>query len=554
MPSVSNTALRRVPRLRLENVGTQAREEEPPPSDGGPRNLQPTFPCMQDMLDQLGLNEPSGPNAFQNFSVFMDSQRGEVLRRGQQMEGSLSAEALDDVDRRGSGILREGLRNHYGVICVPLSESGELQGMGMQVHRNGAILMGNFQGSTQNVAGARLGVLGNESISVRGDIVEGSLCGEDGEICLPGLGRYAGAIREGVAHGMGVWVRDDSSWYEGQWRAGRRHGRGSEHIPVGNVGNATNATNVGNATNATNVGNATNATNVGNATNANDANDATSVGNASNVSINSETSSSCILYSGEWEQDLPHGVGRLREGSAVYEGNFDRGRKHGAGQIIETCTACNTHSSYWVQHDSLGHETHRRLDHHTHCPGPMRRRLEELEREVETLRVAPQNRLLVASSSQAVGAAPAMETSTPRRGVSTAREVSRDHTRSSRMRVIPQTSQTSQTSQIHQAGTCKVCLTKAVNRVLRPCNHACLCHTCVERIQAHDDATHTDLGAASADLSRDLRPFRVSLVGGRVNSSPNSSNSSNSNLFTTVRIRCPICRAMSSKVDPIILS
>jgi hypothetical protein len=49
---------------------------------------------------------------------------------------------------------------------------------------------------------------------------------------------YTGMMHNGEAHGFGKAVLKNGSSYEGEWRNGRRHGRGTQYSHVGVAGSA----------------------------------------------------------------------------------------------------------------------------------------------------------------------------------------------------------------------------------------------------------------------------------------------------------------------------
>ena len=68
-----------------------------------------------------------------------------------------------------------------------------------------------------------------------------SLCpcvsGAMSEIALQDGGKYNGTLKEGLPHGPGSCVWPDGRGYEGEWRSGKMHGKGTfragQHTYVG---------------------------------------------------------------------------------------------------------------------------------------------------------------------------------------------------------------------------------------------------------------------------------------------------------------------------------
>lgn len=311
-----------------------------------------------------------------------------------------------------SNVARESLRTGRGVICVPIKEDGCIDGVGVRIHTNGIIIRGKFDENANNTTNATLSTMDNEggSIMLKGHIVNGTLKGE-GEIMIPGEGRYAGFIENGVPHGVGVWSREDGSWYEGEWFQGMRHGQGSEHY--------TNS----------------------------------------------------IFYTGQWMNDLYNGKGKLSRPDWSYQGQWVEGKRMGSGELTELRTVRQTFEMEYTEGEVEVRRT--ALDH-----VEINRLKDEVERLTQTLALSQSQ-----SGHRRVG------------------------------------------NQNESASICKVCFNGPVSRVLRPCNHACLCKDCETKIRE--------------EVPR-----------------ANNWGSQRRNIYsiTSVRIKCPVCRVSCSRSDGIILS
>lgn len=224
-----------------------------------------------------------------------------------------------------SEIAKEALRNKQGVLCVPISNEGVIRGPGVRIHPNGVALTGNFEGDVDHIDSMRMSVVNREGIVMRGNIVNGSLEEADGEIALPGVGRYAGSIRRGVPHGLGVWFREDETWYEGQWRDGLRNGQGSEHY------------------------------------------------------------TDAIKYVGEWQNDKYHGRGEMHGPGVVFRGKWVNGVRSGRGELTEMCTMRQT---FEIQYNSSGEEIQRMTIERAEIDR-LREELEEAKRRVRPLPEPP---------------------------------------------------------------------------------------------------------------------------------------------------------------------
>lgn len=126
-------------------------------------------------------------------------------------------------------VVKEAFQQGKGVMCIAVSRNGDSQGLGMRIQPDGVVLTGHFEHDCTNVKNAHIFTCNREAIDIRGDIVDGKINGRDTSVLLPGLGKYAGSIVDSTAHDTGVLVRPNGTWYEGQWKMGKRHGNGTEH-------------------------------------------------------------------------------------------------------------------------------------------------------------------------------------------------------------------------------------------------------------------------------------------------------------------------------------
>ena len=67
----------------------------------------------------------------------------------------------------------------------------------------------------------------------RETVMTGEASGWKGDLTLPDGARYEGEIRDGKAHGQGVFTFPDGARYEGEVRDGKAHGQGVFTFPDG---------------------------------------------------------------------------------------------------------------------------------------------------------------------------------------------------------------------------------------------------------------------------------------------------------------------------------
>ena len=304
-----------------------------------------------------------------------------------------------------------------------MAPDGSPQGHGVRLHPNGNCLEGHFE-SIDHVREAKISTP-YAAYYMKGSVVQGVMDG-DAEISLPTVGRFVGTLAMGKPHGMGVWVRPDSTWYEGTWDDGERHGTGTEHY-------------------------------------------------------SDQTS-----YTGGWRRDLYDGQGELCSHDSRFRGTWRRGTRVGGGTLVEDhmVTQC-----FQVNYDDDGNEVSRVTAEAAE--------IQRLRRELEALTrgggvVAPEGEAAAPREEAAAAATASSSSTTPRQK----REAEDDS--------------------VTYATLCKVCFVQPISRVLRPCNHACLCAACEDKMRRTQDQ---------------------STIQARFG-----------------RIRCPICRTSARNSDDIILA
>lgn len=191
-----------------------------------------------------------------------------------------------------------------------------------------------------------------------------------------------------------------------------------------------------------------------------------------------------VVYSGGWCRDLYDGPGELRSRDSRFKGSWRRGTRTGIGTLVEDCTVAQ---SFEVEYGQDGNEVRRMTTDAVE--------IQNLRRKVEDL-VNMRTGAVVPISISDMDVDNAQE------------ECTLSNTQ-------PE-SQGSVGGEATNATLCKVCFVEPISRVLRPCNHACLCAACETHMKLTQDQStlHARFG----------------------------------------RIRCPICRSMSRSSDVVILS
>ena len=179
-----------------------------------------------------------------------------------------------------------------------------------------------------------------------------------------------------------------------------------------------------------------------------------------------------MSYTGGWSRDLYDGPGELRSFDSRFRGTWRRGTRVGAGTLVEDHTVAQ---SFQVEYDDDGNEVSRVTAEAAE--------IQRLRREVEALR-----REAAAATTEA---GPATTTTPP----------------------PPKREEEGAAT---YASLCKVCFVQPISRVLRPCNHACLCMGCEDKLRRTQDQTTVQARFG--------------------------------------RIRCPICRSTARVCEDIILA
>ena len=179
----------------------------------------------------------------------------------------------------------------------------------------------------------------------------------------------------------------------------------------------------------------------------------------------SETSN--VVYDGQWQNDVHHGIGKMTTETGSYEGSFVNGARKN-GRVTENCLTLQT---FEVSYDEHGSELERKL---------------KQDAEIEILK----KRIHELESQDAAGYV--------------------DNSGNDITNVDSSNYNTN-------TATCKVCLENPITKVLRPCNHACICEHCETRIKD--------------------KAIQEGTVYSRFG-----------------RFKCPICRTMCRSVEDIILS
>lgn len=130
------------------------------------------------------------------------------------------------------------------------------------------------------------------------------------------------------------------------------------------------------------------------------------------------------MYSGQWRHDLYHGEGEMKEGDTTFRGSWENGTRIGKGEITEPCIR---HQTFVVEYED-GVEQSRHVKNELDA-NDLQEKLLRAQERIESMR-------------------------------NECREANKD------------------------VGSivCKICYENQIDRVIKPCNHACMCGSCETKI------------------------------------------------------------------------